>query len=228
MTSDVEICNLALDAIGSRSTISSLQEPSTEARACARHYGQALRSCLAAAHWNFARKQAAMTLLKDSTKAVPDVVPTPWRFEYAYPSDCIQGRYIMPARPPVPFLISLDVDGSNNNVKVILTNQPSAILVYTVLITDTSLFDDQFVTAFYNYLGYRISIPLSGDKAMAKMAFQLAEQITNAAQASNASEGLTVIDDVPDWIRVRGYASDWACQDGASFLLPPQSLLMVA
>lgn len=243
--SDVAICNLALDACGARSTITSLQENSKEAKACARQYSPALAAVLQAASWNFARAQVSLTLLKDGTLTPPDSVPTPWVYEYAYPSDCIQARYIMPliqSSPgsvvgalglpsaigsPVRFLVGTDLDSSNNRVKVILTNQPNAILVYSTLITDTSLFDEQFTRAFANYLGHLLCIPLSGDKALAKMAYQVADEACKKAEAANGNEGLTVIDNLPDWIRVRGYASDWAYPPGSYFVIEPQALTMI-
>lgn len=243
--SDVQIANLALDAAGTRSTIAAFQENSKEARAVSRQYGAALAAVLQAAHWNFARKQAALTLLKDGTKTPPDAVPVPWIFEYEYPADCVAARYIMPLMQSNPgtvpgaasvpyamgaqvrFIVSSDDDAQANPIKVILTNQPNATLVYTRLITNTGLFDDVFVQALAFYLAHRISIPLSGDKALAKMNFELAQRLSVEAQTSNGNEGITVIDQVPDWIRVRGYASDWAYPPGSYFTIQPQALTMV-
>lgn len=244
--SDVAICNLALDSIGARATIVSLQENSKEARACARQYASALASVLQAAQWNFARKQVALSLLQDGTATPPGNVPQPWLYEYAYPSDCVQGRYVMPMMQgnpasvpgsqslpywigtPVRFIVSSDVDISNNAIKVILTNQGAAQFVYTAMITDTGMFDEQFTLALANYLGHRIAIPLSGDKALAKMAYQIAAETCTKAQASNGNEGLTIIDQVPDWIRVRGYASDWSFPPGSYFTVQPQALTMIS
>jgi hypothetical protein len=92
--SAVAIANLALDAVGARATISSFTEASKEARVISRQYDQALDDVLGAAHWNFARKQLALTLLKDGSAG--DTVPAPWLYEYAYPSDCVGARYILP------------------------------------------------------------------------------------------------------------------------------------
>jgi hypothetical protein len=244
--SDVQICNLALDSIGTRSTIASLQENSKEARACARQYLPTLEAVLSAAHWNFARKQVALALLKDGTKNPPDAVPQPWVYEYAWPADCVRARFIMPLLqgnpgvvpgsqalpfwmgPPVRWLVSSDVDAQGNAIKVILTNQGNAQLVYTTLITNTLMFDGQFVRAFANYLGHLLAIPLSGDKTLAKQAFDMANATAIAARATNGNEGITVIDVVPDWMRVRGYISDWAYPPGAFFTQQPQALTQIS
>lgn len=238
---------MALDAIGTRSTIGSLSEPSAEARALSRHYAPALDSILSAAHWNFARKQANLTLLKDASLSPPQTTPPPWIYEYAYPSDCVQGRYVMPMwsnlpasvpgaasaipffiGPPVRYIVSTDSDANGNDIPVILTNQPQAIFVYTKRVTNTALFSPDFVQAFANYLGWKISIPLSGDKAMAKMAFEIADKTCKDAQKSNGNEGITVIDTVPDWMRVRGFENDWASPPGSMFYTAPQNLTMIS
>lgn len=246
MADPVAICNMALGVCGARTTISSLSEGSKAARECKLWYDQALEAVLQATHWNFARKQIALTLLKDATRSPPDAVPQPWLYEYAYPSDCVQGRYIMPMSANMPssvpgtvsmsqamgapprFLVSSEVDpNSGQPIKVILTNQPQALLVYTTRITDVNLFDGSFVMALAHYLGAKLCMPLSGDKALGKMAYDIADATTREARASNGNEGLTVADSIPDWIRARGYASDWAYPQGAIAFMSPQNLAMV-
>lgn len=245
-TSQIAICNLALDAIGTRSTISSLTEGSAEAAVCARQYEPALEAVLQAAHWNFARKQIALAVLKDGTVQPSQNVPVPWVYEYAVPNDMLSARYVMPTAvsqnstfvgtpavqypitPPVRFITASDQDTNGNPINVILTNQAQAILVYTFRCTNVNLFDAQFVRAFANYLGYLLAIPLSGDKQLAKMAFQIADTTCKQAQASNGNEGLTIIDDVPDWITTRGHIWDWGHAQDGNWVFPPQSLAWVS
>ena len=246
MPSQIEICNLALDAIGTRSTIASMTENSTESNACNRQYLPALYAVLQAAHWNFARKQIALTLLKDGTVQPSQNVPTPWVYEYAVPNDMLQARYVMPVSvsqnttfvgtpatqypitPTVRFIVSSDVDGGGNPISVILTNQPQAILCYTWAVTNSNLFDAQFTRAFAYYLGSCLATPLSGDKALAKMAWQIADQTCKDAQASNANEGPDIINTTPDWIATRGWTMDWGHAQNGQFIFPPQSLAFVS
>jgi len=244
MSSQVEIANMALDVIGTRSTIASLTEGSIESNAISRHWSNALDSVLRAAHWNFARKQIALTLLQDGTAGGTPLAP--WLFEYAYPSDCVMARYVMPpiqvtpvagyvSQPspvaaigaPVRFLVSADSDSNGNPISVILTNQPQAVGIYTFRNTNTAMWDPLFVQCFAAYLGSRICITLTGDKTMMKEAVQMASQYSLDAQAKSGNEGITVIDSTPDWMRVRGYASDWAYPDGGMFSYGPQALTMV-
>lgn len=237
----VTIGNLALSAIGTRSSIASFTEGSAEANAIALHYTPTLEAVLQAARWNFARKQILLTVLKDATQN--QAVPTPWLYEYAYPDDCTQGRFVMPqvqvnlpssvvGTPSVPtalgptvrFLVSTDVDTNGNDILVILTNQPQALFVYTKRITNPNLFDGQFVEAFRYLLGARICMQLTGQKEQALAAWKVADELCKSAAASNGNEGITVIDNVPDWIRARGYASDWGYPDGGFFSYGPQAL----
>lgn len=91
------VANQALDAIGSDVVIGALEEGTREAQVCLRAYGQVMRQLLRAVHWNFARRQTSMVLLADSSGQTPNVgtiVPVPWRFEYAYPIDCMKARFV--------------------------------------------------------------------------------------------------------------------------------------
>lgn len=210
---------------------------------CSLQYEASRDAVLAGVHWNFARKQANLAVLKDIT--LGQSVPPPWNYEYAYPSDSIQFRYVLPqmaqtggavpgsvpvqsiASGPVYFLSSSDVDANGNDTNVLLMNQPQAIGVYTKRITNPNLFGPDFVDAFAYYLASRICLTLTGEMAKAVSLFQAAERLVRQAQASNGNEGLTVIDQIPDWIRVRGYSSDWAYPPGSITWCNPIPLSMV-
>lgn len=243
--SAVQICNLALDMAHCRSSISAIGENSAEGQACARHYEPSLEAVLRAVHWNFARKQLFLSLLNDATLSPPQPVPQPWMYEYAYPSDCLQALAILPNmantngtvqtgwQPPQPqmpvarFVVAQDNDVTGNAIPVILCNVPQAQLIYTTRITNPNLFDSQFVQALVAYLASRICRPLTGDKQNAMTLFQEAKAIVDMAASRNGNEGVTVIDTVPDWIRVRGLISDWAQQPGATWFYDPLPLTMV-
>lgn len=102
------LCNRALAAIGTRSSIQSITDGSNEANACALLYDPTRQELLRAAYWNCARGQTNLTLLKaapgtpENTAAgtstwVPATQPQPpWIYEYALPSNCLRMRYIVP------------------------------------------------------------------------------------------------------------------------------------
>lgn len=243
--SDVAICNLALDAAMARSSISSIGENSAEGQACARHYQQAKEAVLRAVHWNFARKQVNLALLNDATTNPPGSVPQPWMYEYAYPSDCLLAYAVLPQmanpngtsigagwQPPQPqmpisrFVVAQGNDITGNAIPVILTNVPQAQLVYTVRVSNSNLFDSMFVDALVLYLGSRIARALTGDKQHAISLFQQAEAMVKQAASINGNEGPTVVDMLPDWIRVRGYLPDFM-QTPAGWFYDPLPLTMV-
>lgn len=100
MTSETDICNRALAESGARSSIASLTENSTEAKAAAQFYQSVRDQVLRAARWGFARKTATLSLLKaapgtpESTVAASSVWTSaspapPWLYSYALPSDCM-------------------------------------------------------------------------------------------------------------------------------------------
>lgn len=116
MRTPTDAANDALDAIGSPSVLSDIEDGSRVAQICLRAYRRCIPELLRAAPWQFARKQAPLTLLGDSTGLTPNVptmVIKPWIYEYAYPIDCVKAIFIPyvpnnnPAQnnisiPPVP------------------------------------------------------------------------------------------------------------------------------
>jgi hypothetical protein len=103
VTTDVDICNRALGAMGTRSTIASLQEASAEAAACQLRYNDLRDQMLRAANWGFALGTAQLGLLRAApgtpenssgtqTTWTPALPSPPWLYSYAYPTDCIRFR----------------------------------------------------------------------------------------------------------------------------------------
>lgn len=262
-----DICNRALDSIGSSNTIGDLQEGTKEAKVCARHYSPLLTQVLRAALWNFSRKAAALTLLQDSTGQTKGVGTgtigmRPWVYEYQWPIDGVQARWLpvsmfpypssppgnitLPPTPPysgfnpnanvrqVParFLVTQDnVTGGGLNPgvptnwnsvpgmsgiqgqgrasqTVILTNQPQATLVYTMLVQEPDVWDPLFQQAMVAMLASYIAMGVLDDK---KFAMQMRAQQTEIARKAieyarvrDGDEGWAQADLSVDWIRIRG------------------------
>ncbi len=92
-----DICNQALDRIGWAESIGDIEDGTDAAQVCLRFYGECLKQLLRAAHWNFSRKQAPLTLLADASGNTPNVgtiVPLNFVYEYALPTDCAKFRFI--------------------------------------------------------------------------------------------------------------------------------------
>jgi len=113
--------------------------------------------------------------------------------------------------PPVRFKVAIDqigVDGrpssTGTDARVILTNQEQAILSYIKRVENPGVWDDQFQQALVAALASRLVIALTGDKGLAQLKIQEANQFIMLARQSDGNEGLTINDVTPDWIRTRG------------------------
>lgn len=171
----------------------------------------------------------------NGTLAVPRL---PWRYSYSYPARCLKARYILPygqpAGPPgvplvsgglvstaimrtrrdaVPFEEAVDYDTQGNPFKVVLTNQYQAQLVFTARITDPTIWDTLFVTAFVGRMAKKLAQPLTGDKTLVKIAIQAGTEAEGEAAEANANEGITILDHTPEWIAARGYPEDGEATD---------------
>jgi hypothetical protein len=230
---------MALAEIGARARVSSINpsDGSAEGDAASLLYQTKIDDLHRAAHWNFARFQGPLTLLK-AAAGTPEnlngtttlIPPRPWTYSYAYPSNCLKARYILPVSavsgsggvpfttadnnaPPmygqdiaVRFLVGTDTDANGNDVRVILTNMSQAEMVYTKRITDPNLWDASFVQAATSYLGGWFVNALARNAALHKDQMSIAVQIINKARVSDGNEGPVVQDHTPDWIRIRGSA----------------------
>jgi hypothetical protein len=98
--------------------------------------------------------------------------------------------------------------GSKGDQRVVLTNQRSAILAYIKQVTDPNVMDPSFIEAWVNLIAGHLAIPLTGDKALANLRIQLANDSIKEARDNSGNEALVMNDFVPDWIRTRGYYSE--------------------
>lgn len=104
-----DLANRALDAAGVDFTLGDLEEGTRPAQILLRAYGESLRQLLRGANWQFARKQAPLTLLADAsgqTANVGNQVVAPWQYEYALPTDAMKMRFVPwngpGTLPPIP------------------------------------------------------------------------------------------------------------------------------
>jgi hypothetical protein len=103
------------------------------------------------------------------------------------------------------YQISLDRDLSGNQIKVILSNIETALIVYTALVDNPNLWDDEFSEAFVFMLAGHLVGALIGDKQMDRLLYQKAQEMAIAARAVDANEQPVSPSHTPDWIKVRGY-----------------------
>lgn len=206
MSSEVEICNLALAHLGDSATVASISPPegSAQAENCARWYPIARDSLLELHDWGFATKRAALAQMANPW--------TQWQYAYAKPADALKILAILAndapndyseAYPlsgssglstdqrgvytPQPFVTETDETGS----EIIFTNQVTAIARYTRMVTDTAKFSPLFRDTLGWYLSSYLAGPvLKGETGVAvgKANMQIAMGMLGKAQLSGAQQ----------------------------------------
>lgn len=240
MTSATDLCNRALSEIGARVLISDFNtESSPAAVQCKLFYDTMREQCLRSAPWGFARKTLSLTTLGLLANDPPDS-PYPWQAKYAYPSDCLKMRYVLP--PPFPvqlnnsvpnvssgiiapwcppsrqwrYLVSMD-DTVSPPRRVVLSNVIAAIGVYTANVEDPDLFDPLFTNALTMALASKLVIPLTGNVGMKGDFVKLAEASITAARVADGNEAVPTSDVIVDWMVARGtpsYFNQWGVGQG--------------
>jgi len=251
MTSPIDLCNLALDQIVARTSIAGINPPTPPnnlaAQVASRTYQLQADAVFRSAHWNSARKQAQLTLLKaalgtpENPSGAWPQPPIPWRYEYAYPPDCLLVRFVIPTpdlpgagqaplmtnvginfmpmvNTSLPFVPAIDTDANGNQIKVILTQACKAQAVYTARILNIDLWDPSLQNAVIGALAAWFAAPITGDDKKQTKAIGIASGLITAARISDGNEGITSVDHVPDWMNVRetgsGFGAGWNIPGG--------------
>lgn len=236
-TTELAIVNRALLEMGAQAQISAFSEGSTEANAAAVLYAPTRDMLLRSAHWNFTRKQANLTQLKafevnGTIQTGSNAPPVPWRYEYAYPPDCLKCRYLVPIQinptsspPPttgatpmglvglpapmnIPFIIGTDTPISSAVTQtVILTQLYQAHMVYTARIENPDLWDPSFQEAMVATLAAKFVNALARNSSLFNQCVAVARDIVLQARVADGDEVPTYQDHLPDWIQARGVNS---------------------
>jgi hypothetical protein len=215
--SDVVICNLALNHIGSDALLSSINPPdgSVESGYCARYYPVARQELLEMFTWTFAKTRVALSALTTNPSSV-------WQYAYAEPADMIQPQRILTTSTldaygffPFGGLLRADevalftergsaqFEGENG---VILTNEQNAVLLYTRDITDTSKFTAGFTVTLSYLLASYLAGPIIKGSTGADAALRLrgiASKKADEAMANDANSSVENNSFVPEHIRRR-------------------------
>ncbi|WP_321337787.1 hypothetical protein [Breoghania sp.] len=199
MASQVEICNLALAALG-KDGISSLTEASTAARYCSLFWKPMLDSLLQSYPWGFAGKTQSLA-------EVANDKPGQWLYAYSKPSGCLKIRYVAPdysegeallLTKKQEFAHPYAVEG-----QVIYCNLSPAYLVFTRRVTDASLFPPMFVDAIWAHLSARLAMPMTRDPAVRRQAYADAAAMMAQAQMADANDEPETSDHTADAVEAR-------------------------
>lgn len=188
------IANMALAHVGAGHTIEDIEtEVSAGAEACRVWYDHARRQVLEAMDWGFADTRISGTAHSDTISETSGQPYTgTWGFRYVYPAKCITMRKIQaPNSPPgdaIPFAIALNLAGTE---KTVLTNEESAVLVFTLDQEVTDLFSPGFVMALSLLLAHFIAFTLTGKRSITRDLLQKYTATLAQAGAMDANEGVS-------------------------------------
>lgn len=198
MTTDVDICNLALGSLGIE-PIGSLSETTQEARTCNLFYSITLDNYLTEHDWSFASKNIELVVIDP----LPDGYEQ-YKYGYEYPADCLKARSVRDSESvwTYPFIIQDYVIAGPSNDKLILTDIQDAFLNYTVALTDPDLFSAPFLNALSKKLAFEISWPLQKVAKNQKQAFDQFTLADNNAKQKDTSEQLPIAPP-PTWFQSR-------------------------
>lgn len=188
-TSDVEVCNLAMQKLGA-ARIASLTEESTNAEECNACYDQLRKTEIRRHRWNFARKRATLA----ASAVAPD-----HEYDYAYPlpSGCL--RVLPPNDAEVDWQIE-----SHEGQNAILSNWTAPLeIIYLADITDPTLFDDCFTEMLACRIAMQTCKKITGSETAKSTA--LAEYKDARADAKRLNAFENVSDDPPEdpWLAAR-------------------------
>ncbi len=208
-----DIWNQAFRAGGVPLRVNEAFEGSEAARTALELYSQCRDELIDSKDWSFARRIVVLTLLKGPPPANGYNFAQPWSaiyptpgflYEYAYPSDCLNLRSIipppgpMPDLDPIPALWRLDNDptpvvsgsppiASGPPQKVILCNVTNAIAVYRAQVTDPAQWGDPgFTEALVESLGKKFAVAFGQSPDQVRLS---TGEAVMAAQAGSAERG---------------------------------------
>jgi hypothetical protein len=151
-TSEAQVCNLALTAVGQRQYIDSLNEPSAESKVCKAVWELTRDTLLSSYWWRFNKKRASLALSVETRDG--------WGFCYSAPADMLVARYIWSGdrNPDEDTLIPFDKElAGDDGSQLIVCDVESASLVYTKQLTQPALWPPYFVNAMAAVLAPKLA-----------------------------------------------------------------------
>ena len=198
MSSDIEICNLALSRVAVTQAIASFTERSKEAEQCRVFYSHLRELVLQEFPWPFAESIVALADLGN---------PAPgWAFRYRYPADCLKIRNIvqpgfrraLSSDMEIPYQIGYDAGG-----RVIHTDQPEAVCRFTFKVEDSTFFDALFVEALAWRLAMDLALPLTSKPDLQQFAAQQYQMALTLAEGSAFQESQSDPEPESEFVTVR-------------------------
>ena len=189
--SSIDVVNEALELIADQAQITGFPPTDTSPAAVAAQviYAPVVQMMLRRLDPEFARTHASLAAQANTTL----LAVAAWSFEYAYPATCLRLRQIAPVQgsydvndpQPVRGEVAWDPLTAGGPAKVILTNQASAIAVFTTSAADETMWDANFREAVVRRLGSVLAMAVAGRPDFAR---ELLEESAAEAQRAELNE----------------------------------------
>lgn len=204
MPTKTSIYNDVLNLIGSTVFINNAEtDTSPKTLAMNAAFDLCRREVLRSHDWSFAETRVDLVLVGENN--------TEFGYQYQYPNNCVRAIKLqndVRRSKPVPFKIARYQDDDNGEIKVLLTDQQNARLIYTYDVENLEMFDDLAGQALAGLIGFRCAKAISTDKNAPTVAWNYFRSAISEARAADGNEK---IDDDPidcDWIAARTGITD--------------------
>lgn len=182
IVSEVLICNMALSLLGVNTITNLTTDTTKEAVTCSLFYDNVRKSLLRSHPWNFAIARSELAMLSSAPAFEFD-------YQYSLPADCLR---------------ALKLYNTNEEFKIegryLLTNSDTVKLMYIKDITDTSLFDANFVEMFSLALASVMAYGLTGTSKLNELANARYMQLKREAKQWDGQEGSPIQWSSGNWI----------------------------
>ena len=204
MTSETEICNIALTRLGHSTIVDIRTDTSLSGDLCRIQYPICRDTLLRSHPWNFAIKRVSLAL----SATTP---PFEYTYAFAMPTDCLkiirtsweangwsnkdEATREFWGQPSIPYRI----EGG-----FLLCNDDTAMIEYIARVTDPAKFDVMFVDVLAQRLAAEMAMKLTDNQSYTKTAWDLYSLKLNEARTVDSQEGSPrdIVDDSA-WLQAR-------------------------
>jgi hypothetical protein len=195
VSSEVELCNLALARIGNDRQLSSLTEANKPARLCSLHYPITRDAVLAAHPWNEAIRRVDLAA---------EVGEPPFEYTYRFPlpSDCL--KVIRTEDESAGFEDDYRIEGVTGQAgRYLLSGNATVAIEYIARVTDVSLFGPLLADTIIQRLAAELAPAFAESLPMAEKLWQIYQAKLAEARSVDAQEGTPRDEIVDAWLNAR-------------------------
>jgi hypothetical protein len=181
MSSEVDICNLALGHIADPAEITAIAPPdgSTQAALCKKFYPIARDETLSVRDWGFARQRQLLSKLSVDA-------PSGWSYWFTIPNPFLVARGLVAEDYGTP--TEYKIESHSTHGTVVLAEVDPAELWYTATIEDTSKYPPVFVHALSWKLASYLALPLTRDPKIKQVTIEQFQATLGEAATIDANQ----------------------------------------